>query len=334
MIFTLFRILALFYLFVFLSLSSPTLSERCHPNDKKALLRIKKDLNNPYILISWDPKTDCCDWYGTVLACDDKTNRVTKFALSQTDLHLPIPVAIGDLPYLQNLAFHVCNVTGQIPQAISKLSNLNFLDLRQNLLTGPIPSFLANLKKLSYIGLSRNGLTGSIPPSLSQLPELSGLLLDRNNLTGAIPASFADFKVKDFYLYMSRNQLSGPIPARLGHTNFTLFDVSRNRLEGDISFMFGKNKSLNSADFSRNLFRFDFSKVEFFSENLQNLDLNHNKIFGSLPAGLADIHLISLNVSYNRLCGRIPVGGSLQAFDYTVYFHNRCLCGSPLTECK
>ncbi|XP_057783524.1 polygalacturonase inhibitor-like [Salvia miltiorrhiza] len=315
-----------------ISFLSVSFTERCHPNDKNTLLQIKKDLNDPYFLISWDPKTDCCDhWY--VVKCDDKTNRITEFVLAQTDLHLPIPAAIGDLPYLQDLTIHACNATGKIPQAISKLSQLNFLDLRQNLLTGPVPSFLGNLKKLTYIGLSRNSLTGSIPPSLSQLPELSGLLLDRNNLTGGIPESFADFKQKSFYLYMSHNQLFGPIPRRLGYTNFTFLDVSRNKLEGDVSFMFGKNKSMNTADFSRNLLQFNLSKVEF-SENLQNLNLNHNKILGSIPAGLTNINLSSMNVSYNRLCGRIPVGGRLQDFDYTAYFHNRCLCGRPLPECK
>ncbi|KAH6812465.1 polygalacturonase inhibiting protein 1 [Perilla frutescens var. frutescens] len=317
---------------LFLSLSSLShAAERCHPNDKKALFQIKKDLKNPYILISWNPKLDCCDW--NVVKCDDKTNRIIDLDISAADLKLPIPASIGDLPYLEELTFHNANVTGEIPKAITKLSNLNFLDLRKNLLTGPVPSFLSQLKKLSYIGLSFNSLTGSIPASLFQLPELGGLLLDRNNLTGGIPASFGYKKQQDFYLYLSHNQLSGPIPATLGYTNFSWFDVSRNRLEGDISFMFGKNKSLNTAVFSRNLFQFDFSKVEF-SESLRNLDLNHNKIFGSVPAALAKIELISMNVSYNRLCGKIPVGGRLQELDYTAYFHNRCLCGKPLPNCK
>lgn len=174
-------------------------------------------------------------------------------------------------------------------------------------------------------------MSGSIPASLSQLPELTGLLLDRNRLTGGIPESFGYFKEQDFYLYLSHNQLSGPIPITLGYTNFTYLDVSRNRLEGDISFMLGKNKSLNTAYFSRNLFEFDFSRVEF-SEKLRNLDLNHNKIFGRLPAETEQMSW--MNVSYNRLCGRIPLTGRLQELDYTAFFHNKCLCGKPLPECK
>ncbi|RID42673.1 hypothetical protein BRARA_J02541 [Brassica rapa] len=38
--------------------------------------------------------------------------------------------------------------------------------------------------------------------------------------------------------------------------------------------------------------------------------------------------------SYNRLCGPIPTGGSLQRFDSYIYFHNKCLCGAPLDSCK
>ncbi|XP_012854509.1 PREDICTED: polygalacturonase inhibitor-like [Erythranthe guttata] len=120
----------------------------------------------------------------------------------------------------------------------------------------------------------------------------------------------------------------------MGLANFTDIDVSRNRLEGDISFMFGKNTSLIYADFSRNLLRFDFSKVEYFSKSLRGLDLNHNMITGSLPVVLVDSSLDRLNVSYNRMCGRIPVGGRLQELETTSYFHNRCLCGKDKTVSK
>ncbi|KAL8041535.1 hypothetical protein ABFX02_10G171300 [Erythranthe guttata] len=324
--------LILLLILFFFSFNSLAFSKKCHPNDKKALLQIKKDLNNPYELISWNPTTDCCTW--SMVDCDEKTNRITRFDTSDANFGLPIPAAIGDLKYLENLAFHKVNATGQIPESITKLTNLKFLDLRWNSLTGPVPSFLSKLKKLTYIGLSFNSFSGTIPASLSQLPNLGGLRLDRNKLTGSIPESFADFRQQDFYLYLSHNQLTGNIPARLGHANFTWIDVSRNRLEGDISFLLGKNKSLNTADFSRNMFQFDFSKVEF-SESLRNLDLNHNRITGRLPEGLAKMgDLISLNVSYNRLCGKIPVGGNLQDFKTTSYSHNKCLCGAPLPKCN
>ena len=159
--------------------------------------------------------------------------------------------------------------------------------------------------------------------------------MDRNRLTGPVPESFGEFKGKDFYLVLSHNQLSGQIPDSLREKkDFTYIDLSRNKLEGDPSALFGSDTTTQTLDLSRNLLEFDLSKAEF-SKSLTSLDLNHNKIIGSLPVGLTALdNLRSLNVSYNRLCGKIPVGGNLQSFDDTSFFHNRCLCGAPLESCK
>lgn len=65
------------------------------------------------------------------------------------------------------------------------------------------------------------------------------------------------------------------------------------------------------------------------------LDLNHNKIHGSIPAGLTTVeNLQQFNVSYNQLCGKIPQGGELGRFDKYSYLHNKCLCDPPLPNCK
>ena len=103
-------------------------------------------------------------------------------------------------------------------------------------------------------------------------------------------------------------------------------------LQGDISFLFGTNKTVQIVDFDRNMLEFNLSSVQF-PDSLASLDLNHNRIFGSLPEGLVNLNLQYLNVSYNRLCGQIPVGGDLQDMDSTSYLHNRCLCGAPLPQC-
>lgn len=323
--------------FLFLSHgTSPSLSKsdhRCNSEDKKVLLQIKKAFGNPYHLASWDPKEDCCTWY--CLQCDDNTGRVIDLFITQSEISGQIPPAVGNLPYLQSLTFHkVANLSGTIPESISKLTRLKFLRLSWTNLSGPVPAFLGQLKNLEILILNFNNLSGPIPTSLSGLPNLTGLRLDRNKLTGPIPDFFGNFNGSNFYLYLSHNQLTGHVPRSLGILNPPFIDLSRNKLQGDISLLFGADKQLQTADVSRNLFEFDLSNVVI-PESLNYLDMNHNKIYGSIPKGFASSeNLRGLNVSYNRLCGEIPVGGSLQTFGTTEYFHNKCLCGAPLPPCK
>lgn len=325
--------------FLLLCLSpSLTLSELCHPNDKKVLLQIKKDLNNPYVLSSWNPHivSDCCDWNN--VDCDPKTHRINSLTLlssiPDTNLSGQIPPSVGDLPYLQTLEFHKFpKLTGPLQPAIAKLTQLKSLTISWTNLSGPVPDFLAQLKNLQFLDLSFNNLSGPIPPSLSQLPNLLSLRLDRNKLTGPIPPSFGFFKSSPDLL-LSHNQLSGRIPESLANQDPTRIELQRNKLEGDAYMLFGSNKTTQRVDISRNSLGFDVGKVEF-PTSLIALDVNHNMIYGKLPEGLKAVDFLQMfNVSYNRMCGQIPQGGRLQRFDISSYFHNKCLCGSPLPNCK
>lgn len=325
-----------YFIFIFLisSIISPSFSELCNPADKKALLAFKKAFNDPYVLTSWKPNTDCCtDWY--IVQCDPTNNRIVSFELVTGGITGEIPAVIGDLPYLKTLTLHKqANLTGPIPSAITKLKNLQYLTLTWNNLTGPVPSFLSNLPNLVFLHLSFNNLTGSIPSSLSKLSNLASLRLDRNKLTGKIPSSLGSIKNNTLYLVLSHNQLSGKVPASFRDVDFGQVDLSRNLLEGDLSMFFGKNRTTQVMDFSRNMFEFNMSDLEVY-DSLTSFDVNHNRIYGSIPQAMTNLNLQYFNVSYNRLCGQIPVGGKLQSFGMTEYFHNRCLCGAPLNvTCK
>ncbi|XP_022925061.1 polygalacturonase inhibitor-like [Cucurbita moschata] len=323
--------LPLLFFFLFFTIS---FAELCNPNDKKALLNIKKAFNNAYYFASWKPEEDCCTWYS--VECDENSHRIISLDIStDNEISGQIPPYVGDLPFLQSLMLHkLPNLVGPIQPALAKLHNLKHLDISWTNISGTIPDFLSSLTKLTYIRLSFSNLSGAIPSSLSKLPNLKFLQLDRSKLTGQIPYSFGDFKAKGFYLYLSHNKLSGKIPPSLSRVDFESVDLSRNKLEGDASMIFGVHRHTWKVDLSRNLLEFDMSKVVF-STSLFMLDLNHNKIYGGLPPQMTKLsNLNSFNVSYNRLCGQIPKGGELQRFDVYSYFHNKCLCGAPLESCK
>ncbi|ERN11672.1 hypothetical protein AMTRI_Chr03g139090 [Amborella trichopoda] len=303
----------------------------CYQKDKTALLEFKKSLNNPYHLASWDPNTDCCDWY--CVTCDVDTGRVSELAIFAGNVTGTIPDSIGELTALTELTLRKLDLYGEISPKIGLLRNLTSLRLDWNRFSGQVPEWLSELNRLTFLDLAFNQFSGNIPATLSQLPNLVALHLDRNQLSGEIPASFGGFRGKTPSLYLSHNRLSGLVPKSLGSIDFDVIDISRNLLEGDVSHLFGATKSTFSIDISRNKFVFDFGKVEV-PTGLGVLDMNHNAIYGEIPKSIVGLGMFqSFNASYNRLCGAIPQGGEMKRFDASSYIHNKCLCGSPLPAC-
>jgi hypothetical protein len=300
-----------------------------------ALLQIKKELNNPTILSSWKPNSDCCkmSWYG--VTCFRSNNRVRNLIISN-DINLTskFPLSIGNLPYLESLFFdHLPNLYGPIPiEPISKLLKLRTLTVSSTGMSGPIPNFPAQMKHLYNLDLSSNHFSGTLPHSLYKLPKLGSIFFYNNSLTGSIPPSYGYFNNKNLpSLLLSHNQLSGRLPISLERLNTTVIELSYNKFEGDASMLFGSNKATREIHLSQNLFTFDLGKVEL-SKTMTTLDVSHNQIYGKLPVGIENI--LSLNVSYNKLCGKIPKGGNMHQFGVNSFFHNKCLCGSPLSNCK
>ncbi|KAL1328228.1 hypothetical protein HN51_038130 [Arachis hypogaea] len=334
---TIFRLC--FLLQVLLVVTPLVSAERCHPEDKKALLQIKNDLNNPTALSVWNPATDCChynQWKG--VTCSAQNHRVFALNLSHIHIHhgpLPIPSSIAALPYLSVIQImSVSNLIGPIPTSITTL-DLNHLQISNISLSGTIPAFLSNLNNLITLELSNCNLSGPIPPSLiSRMPNLDGLTLSGNSLNGSIPHSFWSFSNQFLYLDLANNRLSGYIPKSLENQNVAFVFLNDNMFEGDASFLFKSNRSTR-IDLSKNKLAFDFGRVESFNDLLIALDLRYNKIYGKIPEAIKSLHVEKFNVSHNNLCSKIPTGGVLSSItDASAYAHNKCLCGTPLLPCS
>jgi Leucine-rich repeat (LRR) protein len=84
---------------------------------------------------------------------------------------------------------------------------------------------------------------------------------------------------------------------------------------------------------SNNKFKFDLTNVEI-PKVLDILKIDHNEIYGSLPAEVAERKWLQFDISYNQLCGPIPQGRYTHHFGAKRFEHNKCLCGAPLAPCQ
>ncbi|KAJ1704432.1 hypothetical protein LUZ63_004211 [Rhynchospora breviuscula] len=210
---------------------------------------------------------------------------------------LKIKKQLGDPPFLSSWVkgFNFCDAAFRTSSVPDETS-----------VSGRVPHFYNN-SNLDVIVLARNNLSHSIPPSLSTLPILTYLNLSSNHLTGTIPKSLV---------------------------NVWGIDVGNNQLHGDASFLFGNQSKVGVIILANNSFKFDLSYVEF-TDNLYEVDISHNKIYGKVPSSFATAFgLAYANLSFNRLCGELPQGGIMGRFSAAVFANNRCLCGYPLPPCS
>ncbi|XP_006650240.2 polygalacturonase inhibitor-like [Oryza brachyantha] len=240
---------------------------------------------------------------------------------------LAIKSALGNPPALSvwNSSTPCCSWDGVSCNATTaRVTDLTIFALN---ISAPVPAAIANLTKLQTLNLAYNQLYGPIPSFLGPraLPDLTFLRLDGNRLTGTIPPTATVFNLL----------LTGPLPATFGSAVFGDVDIANNQLTGDASMLFGAKKTLNALRLSRNRFTFDLGRVEL-PEQLDILVIDHNMVYGSIPAAAAapGRKWLAFDVSYNQLCGPIPQGRYTHRFGAKHFAGNKCLCDRPLPPCS
>ncbi|KAB2631871.1 receptor-like protein 12 [Pyrus ussuriensis x Pyrus communis] len=280
--------------------------------------------------------------------------------LSKNKLSGMLPQCLGNfsddltLLLLGNNSFH-----GVIPQTYNRGSSLRMIDVSHNKLHGQIPRSLVNCARLEYLlkllAMRHNRFYGVIGKSRKNVnfPKLHILDLSYNNFTGAVPSMFPSIIVnKSAYMFIDvAYDASGARIIRYAayaltlatkgleqyypriREEFTSFDISSNKFEGEIPDFIGKLKELRSLNLSHNILTGSIPSSFGNLTKLESLDLSQNKLSGQIPEQLRQLTFLgSFNVSHNNLTGPIPQGTQLTSLNITSYEGNPGLCGDPLPK--
>ncbi|GAV79182.1 LRR_1 domain-containing protein/LRR_4 domain-containing protein/LRR_6 domain-containing protein/LRR_8 domain-containing protein [Cephalotus follicularis] len=261
--------------------------------------------------------------------------------VSDNLLHGSIPKSICHLVDIELLYLDDNNLTGELDfeYMFLKLKNLTYLALSFNKLSViskpninvilpkfktlflascnlyEFPYFLQNQDELIFLDLSKKKLHGQIPKSFWNVSKntLLYLNLDANFLTGfnQLPVVLQWSTLYD--LSIANNILQGSLP--IPPPSIISYNVSNNRLTGEVSPFFCNLTYISSLDLSNNSLGGILPQcLGNIINSLSVLYLQNNNFHGNIPqASVKGCKLRTINLSQNQLQGKIP--GSLAGCD-------------------
>ncbi|KAL0644457.1 hypothetical protein Bca4012_042747 [Brassica carinata] len=188
------------------------------------------------------------------------------------------------LSFLKHLDLHDNKIAGMFPRFISRLSqSLEVLSLRNNSLKGSITEDISTLTSLKVLDLFENSLDGTLPSNLGNLTGMVESPTSSSSIVSSFISEITDLsetESQDLEVIWKR------VKQVISNRNFylyTVLDLSKNKLRGEIPTSLGNLKSLKL------------------------LNLSHNDIYGSIPQSFGGLEKLEiLDVSYNNLSGKIP----------------------------
>ncbi|PRQ22906.1 putative protein kinase RLK-Pelle-LRR-III family [Rosa chinensis] len=202
------------------------------------------------------------------------------------------------------------------------------LVLPNSQLLGSIAEELGMIEHLVHLDLSNNFFNGSLPKTILNASELQVLSLSNNVISGELPESIGDLKSLQL-LNISDNALAGKVPQNLTSLqNLTVVSLRSNYFTGNVPTRFN---SVEVLDLSSNLLNGSLP-LDFGGDNLRYLNISYNKIWGKIPAEFArNISVNStIDLSFNNLTGAIPDSQALLNQKTEQFAGNGELCGKPL----
>ncbi|XP_071707981.1 receptor-like protein Cf-9 homolog [Rutidosis leptorrhynchoides] len=209
--------------------------------------------------------------------------------LSDNEINGDIPIWAGEIGadnQLLRLNLSHNSITG-LPQFL--WHGLYELDLQSNKIHGPLPPSICNMSSLDLLDLSMNDFSGVIPQCFGNFSSyLTVMNIANNNIHGTIPNTFRFRDCGLRGLILKGNQLQGELPTSLSYCYYLkLLDLENNHLNGTFPNWLEDLSYLQVLNLKSNNFHGRIATtlaVEFPFENLQVLDLSHNRFVGQIPA--------------------------------------------------
>ncbi|KAB2036788.1 hypothetical protein ES319_D03G026800v1 [Gossypium barbadense] len=204
-------------------------------------------------------------------------------------------------------------------------SRVTALSLPSSQLIGSIPSDLGSIQHLESLDLSNNSLNGSVLESVFNATELRFLDLSNNLMSGAMPETIGRLQSLRF-LNLSDNELGGTLPKTLTTIqNLTVVSLKNNYFSGDLPAGF---RSLQVLDLSSNLIDGSLPK-NFGGDSLTYLNVSYNRLFGKIPSQFAEKipTNATIDLSFNNLTGEIPDSDVFNNQEPKSFSGNPHLCG-------
>ncbi|KAM3227715.1 hypothetical protein ACQJBY_059446 [Aegilops geniculata] len=230
--------------------------------------------------------------------------RLKVLKLSNCKFNGAIPRSIGGLESLMTLDISGNNFTAELPTSVGELSNLTKLLAVHAGLTGAIPKELGNCKKITAIDLSFNHFTGSIPEELAELEAIISFKAEGNRLSGRIPDWLQNWG-NIMSISLANNMFSGPLPL-LPLQHLVEFYAGKNLLSGPIPAGVCQAISLRSLNLYSNNLTGSIKETFKGCRNLTTLNLQVNQLCGEIPEYLAELQLVSLDLTQNNFTGSLP----------------------------
>ncbi|KAL9240494.1 hypothetical protein vseg_014704 [Gypsophila vaccaria] len=251
-------------------------------------------------------------------------------------------------------------LSGTLPDCWMNFDHLSSLHLENNRFSGDIPKSIGTLQNLQYLHLSNNTFSGSLPESLENCTSLLILNLGYNSFTGYIPPWFGTAFQKLGALILRNNNFLGELPLTLCQlSDLQILDLAFNHISGTIPkciynlTLMGQNTGI-SLYFDTYVSNIGYQPVstehesaivtwkneeQMFKNSLglvKLIDLSYNQLHGRIPVGISRlVGLVSLDLSGNSLSGNIPSEiGNLTGLELLDLSHNHLTGGIPVSLTK